>query len=45
MKLKASCLGLQDPFSAGIMSFPLGASERTPVYRGGGFLLQREQHH
>ena len=21
------------------------ASERTPAYRGGGFLLQREQHH
>jgi len=20
-------------------------SERTPAYRGGGFLLQREQHH
>lgn len=29
MKLKASCLGLQDPFSAGIMSFPLGAIKKA----------------
>ena len=23
----------------------LNIRERTPAYRGGGFLLQREQHH
>lgn len=40
MKLKASCLGLQDPFSAGIMSFPLGAIKKAFSFPSGreGFI-------
>lgn len=40
MKLKASCLGLQDPFSAGIMRFPLGAIKKAFSFPSGreGFI-------